>query len=234
MPIGVKLLSTIRDASAGVERLPSFVCYTQAMNDVPGNDASAVASNGSAKAPADARGGWQRFLPDKGRLIAYATTFIAVIVLNVQFAFDFGSAALVGLSMLCIPGCIVLAIGLAMFRVYRPAKTLASVAVVAILGFVAANNLNWMKRQTTEQTGQSIVVALTNYKSAKGRYPEQLADLVPAYLSDIPTTSMGLIAHPEFFYNTDETGGEFELVFPCPTWMRCEYSSDKGMWYIHD
>ena len=136
--------------------------------------------------------------------------------------------------MLLVPACIVLAIGLAVFRVYRPAKTLVGVAIMAILGLIVANNLNWMKRKATEKTGQGIVAGLNAYKSANGRYPADLTDLVPTYLPDIPATSMGLISHPYFYYSADDTGGEFELVFPCPIWMRCVYSSKNGVWYTHD
>lgn len=136
--------------------------------------------------------------------------------------------------MLLVPACVVLAIRLAAFGAYRPAKTLAGVAIVAILGFIVAYNLNGMKRKATEKTGQGIVVGLNAYKSANGRYPADLTDLVPTYLPDIPATSMGLISHTYFYYNTDDTGGEFELMFPCPTWMRCVYSSKNGVWYTHD
>lgn len=218
------------DERSAISGRPSACAILKAMNDVPENNVA----DGRSESPSDARDGWSRLLPTRKRLIAYTTTFVAVIVLNVQFSFGFGGAGFVGLVTFGLCGCLVLAIVPTLMGSFRWARMLAAIGVAAILGFVVAYNVIWSKRGETEKSGQRIVQALMAYKAANGTYPADLAELIPSHLQNIPSTSMGFINHPEFFYYRRASDGEFTLMFPLPFFMQCKYASDKGIWFAHD
>lgn len=66
------------------------------------------------------------------------------------------------------------------------------------------------------ELGNNIVVALYEYQQIHSQFPEQLKDLTPDYLGEIPKTSGGR----DFFYRIDKFHG-FLLVFQIDSRFGC-------------
>jgi hypothetical protein len=64
--------------------------------------------------------------------------------------------------------------------------------LVLFAGIVAIGGCSGASRPKTQQRGDRIVMALTQYRADHGRYPESLGELSPAYLKDIPHPTWGL------------------------------------------
>jgi type II secretory pathway pseudopilin PulG len=60
------------------------------------------------------------------------------------------------------------------------------------------------------ETGNTLVTALDQYRLARGRYPERLEELTPAYVAVVPPPPWGL---PLWRYRvTSEAGSDFVLL----------------------
>jgi hypothetical protein len=62
------------------------------------------------------------------------------------------------------------------------------------------------------QTGNVIVAALKKYHADHGKYPDVLTDLVPQYLSSIPSPTAG-----DRTWRYRSSGGKFFLSFAMPS-----------------
>jgi hypothetical protein len=97
---------------------------------------------------------------------------------------------------------------------------------------------------------QPLAEAMENYKTDNNKYPKYFNDLVPKYISEIPTISLTLPETPEWkiirderlgssMSNISDNGGYFDIRFS-PTDERicllggrnniCEYTSDTKRW----
>jgi len=79
-------------------------------------------------------------------------------------------------------------------------KLAASLAFPLLLFLVlhASYHVRWSAFARAGRNGEPIIAAVLSYYADKGCYPENLHDLVPAYLEAIPST--GLMAYPDFRY----------------------------------
>ena len=73
------------------------------------------------------------------------------------------------------------------------------VLAIACLLFGACANHSDEIGEANKKIAEQIINALANYSQDNRRFPSQLADLVPHYLSNIPVTAEGA----EFFYKSD-------------------------------
>lgn len=71
-----------------------------------------------------------------------------------------------------------------------------------------------------------VIGALGQFEAQNGRYPAALADLVPAYLNEVPGDVNG---YP-LDYRATGVGEAYELVFSYsgPGMNRCRYRPDTG------
>ncbi len=74
------------------------------------------------------------------------------------------------------------------------------------------------------QRSAEVVAALGTYRETHGRYPDELEQLVPRVLEDVPRARMGLIrnAGEEFIYSN--FGDSYALEFAGVQWVQCAYS----------
>ena len=90
-------------------------------------------------------------------------------------------------------------------------------AVVAILILIAiptlANTSRQSKSVSCRENIFSIQRAAEMYKSARGDYPEDLADLVPKYLKKIPVCPVD--NRHEYSFSVGDSGNRFRVVVDC-------------------
>lgn len=85
-------------------------------------------------------------------------------------------------------------------------------AVAGIVGAVAARQLNLMQIEANKALGERIAAALDRHWDARGNYPEELGQLVPEFLDEVPAPRICALA-TRFLYLPSEQRGDFSLVF---------------------
>ena len=71
-----------------------------------------------------------------------------------------------------------------------------------------------------------VIAALELYRANHGSYPEKLAELVPDYLSEVPTRTTAL----EFSYSSDGAGYRLSFHYIGPGMNTCTYTPEKKSW----
>jgi hypothetical protein len=69
-----------------------------------------------------------------------------------------------------------------------------------------------------------LIDACEAYREARDDYPDELEDLVPDYMAEIPRPRIGLIRNngEQFLYTN--LGDSYILEFACAKWVQCAYS----------
>ena len=100
-------------------------------------------------------------------------------------------------------------------------RALACTCMIAAwaLAFIASLHFRHDAFVRAEKVGNRVVDALAQYHKNHDAYPITLAELVPAYLPEVPHT--GLIGYPDYKYrrgfnDLEERPGDYELYIPCP------------------
>ena len=94
--------------------------------------------------------------------------------------------------------------------------------IVALLGSCGKFTISEEEITLNKARGQLLIDALEQYRVAEGKPPAQLQELVPTYLQEVPTTTMG----PEFIYHTIENSYSLEFGGD----VGCFYSSNVYHW----
>ena len=95
--------------------------------------------------------------------------------------------------------------------------------MIVVLGSCGKLRISEEEITLNKARGQLIIDAIEQHRIAEGKPPATLQDLVPTYLQQVPTTTMG----PDFTYYVDEN--EYSLVFGGT--KGCSYSSDTRFWF---
>ena len=66
--------------------------------------------------------------------------------------------------------------------------------------------------------------ALAEFQAQEGRYPEMLEELVPAYLTSLPTE----VNDMEIIYRLDGESYSLEFSYAGPGMNHCSYTPEKG------
>ncbi len=74
------------------------------------------------------------------------------------------------------------------------------------------------------KTSAGVIAALDEYRQATGRYPDELSELVPRFLPEVPQARMGLIRHPGEGLVYTNFGDSYALEFASVQWVQCAYS----------
>lgn len=101
----------------------------------------------------------------------------------------------------------------------------ACLLCIALLGYVDPTQVLYQKQEEARiaglhrvaATSQPLIAAIEQYQSEHGEPPAKLEELVPAYLSDIPTT--GILISPTFHYSTHHAQDNtkvWEMSVGCP------------------
>ncbi len=101
-------------------------------------------------------------------------------------------------------------------------RTGASLCLI-VLAILAVRYSDLWRNQAfgrAAEVGDEVVGALARYRNDNAKYPEDLGQLVPDYLPELPYT--GLIGYPDFtyrrdFYDIESRPGEYELRINCPS-----------------
>lgn len=81
-------------------------------------------------------------------------------------------------------------------------------------------------------SAEGILAALDDHRTAQGRYPERLSDLVPAELPEIPSAAPLLIVDRWFRYR--RSGQGFELSYDSGFLVESVYDAQTGKWSVRD
>jgi len=100
-----------------------------------------------------------------------------------------------------------------------------------ILPLYIVKKINLHKTKESIRIAEVIITALENYKSAYADYPENLSQLIPKFINEIPSTKMGIIKHSQFFYFKGHPN--FHFFIPEPLSYRCHYWNDEKEWHRH-
>jgi len=172
--------------------------------------------------------GWTNRLPWVLSILGFAILFCAEIE-----SFDFISSAVLGLTTLggIVAGSISIIFGL---RQKRRTWVIigAHVFVIPLLAVSIGGKISSGQRERSLRLGDSLVAALSTYHLTKGRYPDELAALVPDHISKVPLTGMSAIRDIPFYYRATENDG-YTISFPSTAWMIC-HRTQKTEWVCDD
>ena len=80
------------------------------------------------------------------------------------------------------------------------------------------------KAEAGYQACQPLIEALEKFHAQEGRYPEMLEELVPAYLTSLPTE----VNDMEIIYRLDGESYSLEFSYAGPGMNHCSYTPEKG------
>ena len=103
-----------------------------------------------------------------------------------------------------------------------------------IFGIMVSSTINNEKKTETQQNAAQLIKALEEYKNINSRYPENLTDLTPKYITEIPKTYMKFFNHPGYYYWLGDNKAVFTLGFNLDGWYGYRYYSDKKKWTFYD
>jgi hypothetical protein len=154
-------------------------------------------------------------------LSAALAAAVAVLLRGIPFA----TTGWVQVCVLALPAA-VLAATAAPRAPRRDAALPFLVAGLLILGSVKIGQWQgeFFQAESRDEIAPRVVAAIERYRTEHGSYPEELTDLVPAYLAAIPLPRIGWFdSSDETFLYTD-LGDSFLLEFPSVLWVQCAYS----------
>ena len=117
-------------------------------------------------------------------------------------------------------------------RVYMLKGFVVAVVFFATHGIATYTIIQFQKGQSFEQANQ-ITDALDKYHTQTGKYPVNLKQLEPEYLTEVPATMMGWNGTP-FYYRVFKYD-RYELFFDCPLTMtgKFKYKNYTGIWRFY-
>lgn len=159
---------------------------------------------------------------------------VVLTVLDLE-AFGYGFGGAVGLLQLFVTpgiGVVLLARGI---KSRRPGMWRLGLALTlaTIVSFVVAGMLHRRQLAASKAAGDVLCEALESCRQSTGRYPERLQDLTPAFLAEVPVSSMGVWSSLPFDYYPDQQGGDYHLGFHSTFFIYCTRSRLAG-WRCDD
>jgi hypothetical protein len=126
---------------------------------------------------------------------------VLVIVPVVVGAFYLEEIGLALMLLGALVGCPIFAVNVLVQRKREVVVRLGTVILLALASWASLNVFFHLRRygaQRTAERAEVVIEALERYRFNEGEYPESLGQLVPAYLTEIPSTGMSL--YPQFEY----------------------------------
>ena len=114
--------------------------------------------------------------------------------------------------LLSLP-CFLIAAIVSLFRRSRASafKVMASIGVL-FLGIVAVGITNHIRNNLTESSAVKLGEACIAYHAKYHRYPEHLEDMVPEFVSSVPSARIGFLGKDDFHYAPHETYEPFLVL----------------------
>lgn len=108
---------------------------------------------------------------------------------------------------------------------------IASLWIFVVSAFMVARSITDYQSRATLAAAEPIIKAVDRFTLDNDSYPISLKVLVPAYLTTIPKTKMGITGGEFDFYNTLY---DSILTFRMPAGSRYSYSFSRRKWIYHD
>lgn len=112
-------------------------------------------------------------------------------------------------------------------RNLRAAKTALYLAMAVAVFVTIRIDLNQAR-----SNGETIISALKSYHVQNGHYPDQLEQLVPAYLPAIPKARFSLTMNTFHYHATKDSHNLSYIVMP--PFGFSYYNLEKGQWAVKD
>lgn len=136
--------------------------------------------------------------------------------------------------LLILPSFLITAI-LCLFRRCR-ASALRVMACIGILflGVVAVVSTSHFRKNLTQRRATKLGEACLAYRGKYRRYPDRLGDLVPEFISSVPTARVGILGENGFRYSSHD-GPEPFIYYNCvPPFGNCYYYVESHCWTFLD
>lgn len=183
---------------------------------------------------------------DEPALPPPASYTLTLILAAVLWAFDTQMAGVPMASLFVLTiGNFILIVGvlIACFRRNWPValRRLASIGIYSAVCFVAILQTKADGRRV-RQNAEKVIAACEQYHAREGRYPEQLAQLVPRDLPALPPARLGAMGSPQFRYFVTAPGtylkigpGVHILEYTAfPPYGKAFYAFEKKQWSFRD
>ena len=128
-----------------------------------------------------------------------------------------------------------------MSRLIAAFVLLACALMAALVLYLNSDSVfwGWTKKNInhTKSIGSGIILKIGMFQAENGRLPTRLDELVPKYLTSVPTPTAGVRS---WNYNLTGDGDTFYLGFSLPrdaTWHgypSCSYDSKQRSWYLDE
>ena len=150
--------------------------------------------------------------------------FCFALLLSLADSLVLGSGLIAGILVLVV---VVQIIGAFVFKkINRYALKVNAVYLSAVVVITIGNLINF---KIAESRAESIIAACEKYKEHYGKYPEQLSELVPEYLRDVPSAKYTLFEN-QFFYLA--RGKDHSLVYSVIPLGKRSYYFELRRWRI--
>jgi hypothetical protein len=113
----------------------------------------------------------------------------------------------------------------------RHQRGMAGAAPFALAGLLVLASIKvgqwqgeWFQAQSRDRIAPTVIAALERYRGDHGTYPEELENLVPQYLPEIPLPRIGWLDSRDETFLYTYLGDSFLLEFPSVIWVQCAYS----------
>jgi hypothetical protein len=80
------------------------------------------------------------------------------------------------------------------------------------------------QKTARNETAMQLLVALEDFRDARGSYPNRLHELVPDFFDEVPRPRIGLILDEDDEFTYRNLGDSFLLEFSSVQWVQCGYS----------
>jgi hypothetical protein len=164
-----------------------------------------------------------------GPMSVSAGILLAAVLSGAAAGFIFSAP---GLPALVVVGlCGALGAALVLARQSEPGETLArgwsqlsAAALVFVLIFVSDRAASRDLATARNEVAPVVLDALAAFREATDAYPDELQDLVPDYLAEVPRPRVGPIRHDGERFLYTNLGDSYLLEFACTKWVQCAYS----------
>jgi hypothetical protein len=165
----------------------------------------------------------------RGRAAGAARTVLAVAVAAALAAalrpIPFAKAGAIQLALLALPAGLLAALVGRRGEDGRPALAYLLAGVLLLANIKVGQ---WQGEaflaEARDEIAPRVIAALERHRQERGSYPEELPELVPAYLPEIPLPSIGWLDSGDETFMYTVLGDSFLLEFPHVLWVQCAYS----------
>lgn len=142
-----------------------------------------------------------------------------------------GLIAFVQLFLVPITGVMLVLLGLRRDR-RRALPYGVGLLIAAVSSLLLSGIVNQAKLAASKQKGDEVCVALVRYQDMHGTWPDDLEQLVPGFLPEIPASSMGLVRKIPFSYDRSPDS-DYRLGFASTFFIYCS-RGPTGTWLCDD